>query len=871
MEKEKIFAFAFLAILLMVSMFPIAQAEVSRDNFPRLDELWMVICPTEAVMLIKALGGQIDWAKDLENPANIAYLQAVGWNISANLNYDSGYIFFNCRNVCPGSSGQYYDYYGREPGDWLFPLNISDFRFALQLIIGGEIKQRIISEIFAWTKIPQDAFLSPAYGSAWVPPITSAHDETLALEILNSAGFYNDTAHTGLADGIWANTNPTIGPTGEIRAGFGAMFPPGFEKTIHCLGCPEAATSMGLVTQKFMEEWNRFFGLNSEGNPYFVYDNIPWIEMEKIVYGNRDFDICGLEVPLVGRGMHFTIEGRDPDYVYDVFHPDRDMEWGTNIAGINNPGLNINLQGLKSPAGLGPAQTACQLAQWDIYFLAPCIPLYSKTCVNAFAPSLKCWINPRGYGADNWWSYNWIMWKDLTKTLIRVGVPGPIKTLNPLVANSVYEWEILSRIYDAFIGVNPFRKNDVMWAISSYTMVPWIDTGINAAGFNVTFKIRPGIKWHDGDPFTADDAEWSWEFINNIKPARYADFWEYYVSSEKIDDYTVRCYFNNTGFWYLYDVAGTAMMFRQSVWETFWDNPTGAAAFEPWKVKYDDYVGTVGHGDLTCLVGTGPWVFVEYNEPALFARLMANRPFSIGTWTYTGLYWAGHFSRRDINFDFRIDIDDISRVSAALGAVPGHPRWNDGECDVNCDGVVDRIDLAIVISGYGVSIECDVAITNVTPYKTVVGQGYSMNIKVTAENQGNYFEETFNVTLYAYTTISEPIEVTLTSGNFATVTFTWNTTGFAKGIYTISAVADTVPGETDTTDNTLTDGWVLVTIVGDVNGDCKVDGKDIALIIKAYGSYPGHPKWDPNMDVNCDGKVDGKDIALTIKYYGKYW
>jgi len=42
----------------------------------------------------------------------------------------------------------------------------------------------------------------------------------------------------------------------------------------------------------------------------------------------------------------------------------------------------------------------------------------------------------------------------------------------------------------------------------------------------------------------------------------------------------------------------------------------------------------------------------------------------------------------------------------------------------------------------------DIAISNVTSSKTVVGQGFSSNINVTVENQGTY-TETFNVTLYA--------------------------------------------------------------------------------------------------------------------------
>jgi parallel beta-helix repeat protein len=165
----------------------------------------------------------------------------------------------------------------------------------------------------------------------------------------------------------------------------------------------------------------------------------------------------------------------------------------------------------------------------------------------------------------------------------------------------------------------------------------------------------------------------------------------------------------------------------------------------------------------------------------------------------------------------------------------------------------------------------DIGITSVTTSKSVVGQGFNFHIAILIFNYGNEIE-TFNVTAFADTeVIATFIEITLTSRSSTTVTFTWNTTGFAKGNHTISAVADTVPDETDTEDNTFVDGWVLVSIPGDVNGDRKVDGKDVALTIKHYGSYPGHPKYNPNVDINCDGKIDGKDVALTIKYYGKWW
>lgn len=65
--------------------------------------------------------------------------------------------------------------------------------------------------------------------------------------------------------------------------------------------------------------------------------------------------------------------------------------------------------------------------------------------------------------------------------------------------------------------------------------------------------------------------------------------------------------------------------------------------------------------------------------------------------------------------------------------------------------------------------------------------------------------------------VHESIEVTLPSGNSTTITFAWNITGVAKGNYTIRAYAEPVLGETDTADNTFTDGWIIVAFVGRYN------------------------------------------------------
>lgn len=58
-------------------------------------------------------------------------------------------------------------------------------------------------------------------------------------------------------------------------------------------------------------------------------------------------------------------------------------------------------------------------------------------------------------------------------------------------------------------------------------------------------------------------------------------------------------------------------------------------------------------------------------------------------------------------------------------------------------------------------------------------------------------------------------------------------------------------------------------MLGDLNHDGKVGRADIAIVVAAFGSYLGHPLWNPAADVNDDGRVDIKDVALVTQDFGQ--
>jgi hypothetical protein len=164
----------------------------------------------------------------------------------------------------------------------------------------------------------------------------------------------------------------------------------------------------------------------------------------------------------------------------------------------------------------------------------------------------------------------------------------------------------------------------------------------------------------------------------------------------------------------------------------------------------------------------------------------------------------------------------------------------------------------------------DVAVTDVTSSKTVIGRRYGDNITVVVQNEGN-FTETFTVTVYANTTAAASQNVTLSSGNSTSITLTWNTTGFVYGNYTISAYATPVPGETNTANNNYTDGLAVVTIPGDLNGDLTVGLQDLVILANAYGSRPGNPNWNANADIDNSGIVRLSDLVIMAQHYGQHY
>jgi len=167
--------------------------------------------------------------------------------------------------------------------------------------------------------------------------------------------------------------------------------------------------------------------------------------------------------------------------------------------------------------------------------------------------------------------------------------------------------------------------------------------------------------------------------------------------------------------------------------------------------------------------------------------------------------------------------------------------------------------------------EHDLGITAMTTSKTVIGQGYSLNVNVGIADYGTD-NETFTLEVYANSSIIKTFQnIKLESGNSTNVTCTWDTSGFEKGQYILSAYIQPIQGETVVFDNRRASNTIRVTILGDVDGDSDVDILDVVRIAVVYGLRMGDLKFDANSDLDNDGSINVIDLVIcTVHYHPSY-
>ncbi len=154
---------------------------------------------------------------------------------------------------------------------------------------------------------------------------------------------------------------------------------------------------------------------------------------------------------------------------------------------------------------------------------------------------------------------------------------GPPSTWNPLDPNAAMG--VVGLQYETLFLYDPLSDTFSPWLAESAT---WTDPT------TYTIKIRPGVQWSDGQPFTADDVAFTIG-LAKIKVVG-SNIWDYVTSATAADASTVVVKFNNPAYQEWATWTYNSPILPKHVWES--------------KANEDILKDTNANG-----VGTGPYLY----------------------------------------------------------------------------------------------------------------------------------------------------------------------------------------------------------------------------------------------------------------------
>jgi len=153
----------------------------------------------------------------------------------------------------------------------------------------------------------------------------------------------------------------------------------------------------------------------------------------------------------------------------------------------------------------------------------------------------------------------------------------------------------------------------LFWSQVKADPEPWLATSAepNEDRTQWTVKLRPGVAWHDGVPFTAEDVKFTFEKMKATTSGRYSHHvWEYPVfkSAEVLDPLTVRITFEQSAPTFKILPGADLPMVPKHIWENIAD-ATKATDILP--------------------IGTGPYKMASFVPDQIY-RLEANAAYFKG-------------------------------------------------------------------------------------------------------------------------------------------------------------------------------------------------------------------------------------------------
>jgi len=167
-----------------------------------------------------------------------------------------------------------------------------------------------------------------------------------------------------------------------------------------------------------------------------------------------------------------------------------------------------------------------------------------------------------------------------------------LRSLLPMLWNDQPSFAFGATIFEAMIDVNPETLDPVGNLAEGWE--------ISTDGMNWTMYLRDGVTWHDGEPFTANDVKFSFDYYLNgdVGGSQTSSFQQKIDSVNVIDDLTAEVVTKIAVPDFLADLGAYALI-AEHIWK---DLDPKTAAQDP---------GATGQ-DAARVVGTGPFIFKEW-------------------------------------------------------------------------------------------------------------------------------------------------------------------------------------------------------------------------------------------------------------------
>ncbi len=437
-----------------------------------------------------------------------------------------------------------------------FPWNDPDIRRAVSAAIP---KTRFVRELFSGYCTPVDTYLPPV-SPYYEPEVTTRNYDPLeAREMLKQAGW------------TWNGDNVLVSPqTGEALKPVTILAPA-------ANSAPTTAELSNRIAAAMVE-----LGIPVTVDPYDFSTMLKRLD-------SHDFDLFVLAWSLT----------RDPDNLFAFFHSSMDVEGGYNIQGLHDADVDKVTEDLRWAPDRASAERAASRAQKLLSEKNPWVPIYSRFMIAAVRNDWKGVVTTKATAADNIWTLLNVQTASGAMRPLSWCLPEEPRSLNPLTAGSAYDWQVLGLVYDGMIAVEPETLEDIPWlAIAWETETV---TGDDGPHTRLTFSLRKGVTWHDGEPFTASDVKATLLFLKEHKIPRYFDMVRDLESVETPDDLTLVVDMSTVSYWHLHNVGGCPVLPAHIL-----ENITDWQSWKPANQK------NPLKPEITALVGTGPFVFREY-------------------------------------------------------------------------------------------------------------------------------------------------------------------------------------------------------------------------------------------------------------------